>query len=117
MSDFPVMQYKAPEPEDILPDIDAHGYLQGVYRGQIKPNGNRLRAAIASIQYEKPKLGAVIVGSAGDLAERLEHAVKASQKVINSQVRQQIIEHEPSPVSEAPEPAPDHAKPFASDLK
>src|SRR6266850_1378148 len=98
MSDFPVMQYKAPEPEDELPDIDAHGYLQGVYRGQIKPNGNRLRAAIASIQYEKPKLGAVIVGSAGDLAERLESAVQASQRVIDSRPMQ-VIEHEPSPVA------------------
>jgi hypothetical protein len=70
--------------DDVLPDIDAHGYLQGVYRGQIKPSGSRLRAAIASLPFEKPKLSALALVSKDDLVDRLTQALAASANVINS---------------------------------
>lgn len=105
------MQYKAPEPDDVLPDIDAHGYLQGVYRGQIKPNGSRMRAAIASLPFELPKLAVVATVRDEDLAERMMKAIEISQKVINGRATQ-VIEHQPIEKTEA-QPAPDHSGPFA----
>ena len=117
MTDFPLMQYKPVEKEEVLPDIDAHGYLQGVYRGQIKPNGSRLRAAMAALPFERPKLGAFALVNKEDLAERLANCLAASTKVINSRPVQ-VIE---APKVDAGEPEqvelPDHSKPFAHDNK
>ena len=99
------------DPNEVLPDIDAHGYLQGVYRGQIKPNGSRLRAAIASLPFEKPKLAVVVTNREGDLADRLMAALQATNKVISSRPMQ----IEATPVIEADEV--DHSKPFAQNSK
>jgi hypothetical protein len=100
------------EPDEVLPEIDAHGYLIGVYRGTIKANGSRLRAAIAALAFEKPKLAAVAQIGEGDLSDRLDRAITASSKV---------IEHRPQQVVEAKQveaaPLPDHSKPFAHDNK
>ena len=108
------------EPDEVLPDIDAHGYLIGVYRGTIKANGTRLRAAIACLQFEKPKLQAISVSRDDDLVVKMERARDASQKVINGHATQatQVIEApkvEPVQVIEA-EP-PDHSGPFAQNTK
>src|SRR5262245_17423532 len=83
MSDFPEMAYKATEPEDVLPEVDAHGYLQGVYRGLIKPNGSRLRAAVAAIAYERPKFSVTANLGEQDIGERLRSALAATGKVID----------------------------------
>jgi hypothetical protein len=115
MSDFPIMQYKAPEPEDELPDIDAHRYLQGVYRGQIKPNGSRLRAAIASLPFEKPKLAVHAQITGNDLADRLMRALQATNKVIEGRPMQ-VIEPPKAEAVQVDEP-PDHSKPFPVDSK
>jgi hypothetical protein len=104
------------EPDEVLPDIDAHGYLIGVYRGTIKPNGSRLRAAIAALAFEKPKLAVVATRREDDLAERLEQALQASQQVMNGQSRQQVIEAKPVVEAQVDEP-PDHSGPFAQDSK
>ena len=104
------------EPDEVLPDIDAHGYLIGVYRGTIKANGSRLRAAIAALAFEKPKLQAVVVGNGGDLVERLESALQASQKVQADQRRLNPMKTIEATPIDAGEP-PDHSAPFASDLK
>jgi hypothetical protein len=100
----------------VLPDIDAHSYLQGVYRGQIKPNGSRLRAAIAALPFERPKLGVMVQVSGQDLADRLMRAIAESEKVINSRPVQ-VIEAQPLQVSEAVDAVPDHSKPFAQNSK
>src|SRR5205085_10012866 len=88
MTDFPLMQYKPVEKEDVLPDIDAHGYRQGVYRGLIKPNNSRLRAALAAIAYERAKLAVVATTTSDDLVERLERARDASMKTIDQRPTQ-----------------------------
>jgi hypothetical protein len=100
------------DPNEVLPNIDAHGYLQGVYQGTIKPNGSRLRAAIAALPFERPKLSAIAVGTANDLADRLMHALQATNKVINARPMQ-VIEA-PKPVEAEPL---DHSGPFPANNK
>jgi hypothetical protein len=116
MSDFPEMVYKATEPEEALPNIDAHGYLVGVYRGLIQPNGSRLKAAIAALPFERPKFAVVATTTSEDMVEKLERAMGASAKVINGRAMQ-VIEKpaqvaSPSPVSEPLVSAEDMAKPM-----
>jgi hypothetical protein len=103
------------EPDEELPDVDAHGYLQGVYRGQIKPNGSRLRAAIAALPFEKPKLAVVAQVTENDLAERLMQAIAASQQVREAQ-RMKVIEAPRVEPSQIHEPL-DHSGPFTVDNK
>jgi hypothetical protein len=100
-----------------MDDHDALALLQAVYRNSDIPLSVRMRAAGMALPFERPKLGVVVNVSGNDLAERLERAVAASDKVMNSQSRQKVIEHEPSPVAGEPTEAPDHSAPFASDLK
>jgi hypothetical protein len=100
--------------EEALPAIDAHSYLIGVYRGLIKPNGNRLRAAIAALPFEKPKLAVVASMGKEDLVEALERARAAREKVIENYRPTQVIEA--PKVEPSPEPL-DHSKPFAQDNK
>src|SRR5262245_56407317 len=115
MSDFPEMVYKATEPEDVLPDIDAHGYLQGVYRGQIRPNNYRLRAAVAAIAYERPKFAVVASVSETDLAVRMTRALEVTGKIIEGRATE--VKELPKPIeAEQVEPL-DHSKPFAVDNK
>jgi hypothetical protein len=103
------------EPDEVLPDIDGHGYLQGVYRGQIQPSNSRLRAAIASLPFEKPKLAVVANVRENDLAERLMRALQASGRVINARPMNVI---EPPKVEAAPpDEIPDYSGPFAQNSK
>ncbi len=99
------------DPDEVPPNIDAHGYLQGVYRGQIKPNGNRLRAAIAALPFERPKLGSVIVTNGNDLAGRLMYALQATNKVIDSRPTQVIEAPKAASAPTEPEP-PNHSMVF-----
>jgi hypothetical protein len=41
----------------IMGDADAHTCLQAVYNDPTAPQGNRIKAAAASLPFEKPKLG------------------------------------------------------------
>jgi hypothetical protein len=105
------------EPDEVLSDIDAHGYLQGVYRGQIKPNNSRMRAAIAALPFEKPKLAVVATTTTGDLADRLMHALTATQQVIEDRKTMKVIEHEPKVEAASPDEVPDHSGPFVHNAK
>jgi hypothetical protein len=68
-----------------------------------------MRAAIAALPFERPKLAVVATTTSEDLAERLERAREASMKV---------IEARPTQVIEAPKPEPlDHSGPFAQNTK
>jgi hypothetical protein len=99
-----------------MEDNDALGLLQAVYRNSDIPLSVRMRAAGMALPFERPKLAVVVTNREGDLADRLMAALQASQQVMNSRPMQ-VIEHEAKPVDAVPEPAPDHGKAFASDLK
>ncbi len=105
------------EPDEVLPEVDAHGYLQEVYPGLIQPNGSRLKAAIAALPFERPKLAVVATTSSEDLVERLERAMEARMKVINSRPVQVLEAPKADAGLPEPEPLPDHSAPFAQNTK
>jgi hypothetical protein len=81
------------------PDLDALRYLQLVYRGQIEAEGPRMRAAMACLPFETPKLSVVAsIHDPAGFAERLERAIERSG------VRPLMIEHAPQP-KPAPPPS------------
>jgi hypothetical protein len=80
-------------------ELDALRYLQMVYRGQIEAEGPRMRAAMACLPFETPKLSVVAsVNDPAAFAERLERAIQRSG------VRPLMIDHAPQP-KPAPLPA------------
>ena len=73
------------------PDLDALTYLQMVYRGQIQAEGPRMRAAMACLQFERPKLAVVAsINDPNQFAERLEAAIRRSG------INPRVIEHRPA---------------------
>jgi len=100
-----------------MEDPDALDFLQAVYRNSDIPLNTRMRAAGMALPFERPKLAVLVTNREGDLADRLERACRATQQVNEDRKVMKVIEHEPSPVIETPEPAPDHGKAFASDFK
>jgi hypothetical protein len=80
------------------PTLDALRYLQLVYRGQVQAEGQRMRAAIAALPFEVPRLNINANVGSQDLGDRLERAIKRSGVNLT-------IEHAPQPrVLPAPEP-------------
>jgi hypothetical protein len=70
-------------------NLDALRYLQAVYRGQIEAEGPRMRAAMACLPFETPKLSVVAsINDPSAFAERLERAIQRSG------VRPLMIEHD-----------------------
>jgi hypothetical protein len=61
---------------------DALTYLQSIYRDPTQPEARRMRAAMAALPFETPKLGAVAVTSltANDFAAALDRAIARSGK-------------------------------------
>jgi hypothetical protein len=73
-------------------ELDALGYLQGIYRGKIIPDGQRMRAAIAALPFERPKLSVSVHGVAGFGAtmERLMEA-RGMRPVIDGTAEQPLV--------------------------
>jgi hypothetical protein len=102
-----------------MEDNDALALLQAVYRNPQIPLNTRMRAAKTALPFERPKLSAIAVGTANDLADRLMQALQASAKVINSRPLQ-VIEHAPkvdAGLSTVEGEPPDHSAPFAQNSK
>jgi hypothetical protein len=60
-------------------ELDALRYLQMVYRGQIEAEGPRMRAAMACLPFETPRLSVIAsVNNPDAFAERLERAIQRS---------------------------------------
>jgi hypothetical protein len=74
------VQAEVREPEK----VNSLEYLQRIYRDPMQPTPVRMRAAIEALQFENPKLSSVGVGyfTNDTFAERLERAIRASEKVI-----------------------------------
>src|SRR5262249_33788344 len=94
-------------------DASSLDFLQAIYRDPNQPMQRRMRAAMAALPFELPKLAVVAqVGGSNDLADRLTRALIESQKVIEARRLEapQVIDATPVEVEQV-EP-PDHSKPF-----
>jgi hypothetical protein len=69
---------------DLEPNATSLTLLQKIYRSAAIPLSTRMRAAIAAIQFEHPKLAVTATVEAGDFADQLEQAVKRSRTVIEA---------------------------------
>jgi hypothetical protein len=78
-------------------DIGAAGdsleLLQAVYRDPAEPLARRMRAAIAALPFERPKLAVTVTTSSEDLAARLE----AMRRRGSAQPK--LIEHRAEPAA------------------
>ena len=103
------MRIDVPDDDDRVPsdqELDALTYLQMVYRGQIQAEGPRMRAAMACLQFERPKLAVVAsINDPNQFAERLEAAIRRSG--INPRViEHRQIEHQSPQVGDVTGPMP-----------
>ena len=69
---------------ELEPNATSLTLLQKVYRSAAIPLTTRMRAAMAAIQFEHPKLAVSANIEAGDFADQLEQAVKRSRTVIEA---------------------------------
>jgi len=79
------------ENERLRDGADAHSTLQSIYRNPASPEGNRIKAAAASLPVEKPKL--MSIGPPIELNRRERWRVFEMW----SQRRQYIVEHRAIP--------------------
>jgi hypothetical protein len=83
---------------------NALDYLQDVYRGRRQADSQRMRAAMAALQFETPRLGVIATTNLNeqDFARLLDRAIERSNRV----ARPKQIEHRPFDPSGDAGPAP-----------
>src|SRR5262249_9983993 len=69
---------------ELEPNATSLTLLQKVYRSSAIPLSTRMRAAMAAIQFEHPKLAVTANVEAGDFADRLDRAIERSRTVIEA---------------------------------
>ena len=67
---------------ELEPNATSLTLLQKVYRSTTIPLATRMRAAMAALQFEHPKLAVTANVEAGDFADQLERAVKRSRMIV-----------------------------------
>jgi hypothetical protein len=101
---------------DINTPGDALSFLRQIYQNPKFDLHWRMRAAVACLPFERPKLAVTAITTTEDLATRLEAAIQATGKVIDARPATLIekpTEAMPTPVREELVTAEDMAKPFA----
>ena len=90
-----LMRIQAGEYDPSPEKVNSLEYLQRIYRDPTQPTPVRMRAAIEALQFENPKLSSVGVGyfTNDTFAERLERAIRASEKVIETKAIE-VEDHE-----------------------
>ena len=69
---------------ELEPNATSLTLLQKVYRSPAVALATRMRAAMAALQFEHPKLAVTANVEAGDFADQLEQAIKRSRMVIEA---------------------------------
>jgi len=69
---------------ELEPDATSLTLLQKVYRSPSVALMTRIRAAIAALQFEHPKLAVTATVEGGDFAFQLDQAIERSRKVIEA---------------------------------
>src|SRR5262245_10890954 len=78
---FPPIEYKEATPIAFF-NGNALDFLQSIYRDPTQQQYTRMRAAMAALPFESPKLQATaIIGMTPDFAARLDRAMLRSDKV------------------------------------
>jgi hypothetical protein len=97
------------------PDGNSLTFLQKVYRNSVLPLHTRMRAAMAALPHEVPKLSAsTLVTYDGDFAKRLDLAIERANghaKLIEGKVVES-----PSPEGSPQHPASELTKPLPTPL-
>jgi hypothetical protein len=80
---------------DLAPDATSLDFLRACYCNSALPLSTRMRAAIAALQFEHPKLSAAaVVHDDGTFAARLERALERSGRALTNGSGSKVIEHE-----------------------
>jgi hypothetical protein len=80
------------DPIQVGPEARVHDVLVAIYRNSRMPLHTRMRAAIAAIAYESPKLAVTALVSEKDFASLLERRIAHMRKVNAG-----LIESRPAP--------------------
>jgi hypothetical protein len=59
-------------------ELDALGDLQGVYRGRIIAESQRMKAALGALPFERPKLAVTATTDISNFASQMEEIARAS---------------------------------------
>jgi hypothetical protein len=65
-------------------EITALAYLRSIYQDPLQATHVRMKAAIAALPFEVPKLAVTAVIESGDLADRLDRAIARSARIIDA---------------------------------
>ena len=101
MSDFPEMEYQSgdAEPLELAPGETSLSLLQKIYRSSSQPITRRMRAAMAALQHEHPKLTAMAI----DSMDGASFAAMLDRAIARSQAPPKMIEHRPNETKAPPQ--------------